>query len=430
MIQRLRPHATGFVYIGLIIAVGVVAMNTQNNLLFWALGILLAGLVLSLVLSALMMRGLRARRLDPQYGAVGEPLIVRYEVTNRRRWLPVFSVHCAELPVEPNGGPKRFRFVSRRGRSSDQGAERQAKPWQDLLAPARAWVMHVAGRETTHAEAVYWPVHRGLIRFHRLRLWTTFPMGIIRRAMTVSQMHHTLVFPRLYMLRRELLDRFTPAGLMGMRMTTRAGKGEEYYGVREYREGDSLRHISWKRTARTDELVTIERSRPSPPKLRVAVNLLRPTDDLRLAEDTHEAKRDAEERAISLAASILFAADMAGYETGLSVLGYDLPKMPLRRSRWHLGKMLAALAAIDLDAPRQSAKRGALPDAERAGLVMVYPDRVEPGLTREDVWHLTAAQLESVTTGPLGWDPSRIRNVGDVVEAMSAADGAQRGAAA
>ncbi len=424
MIQRMRPHATGLVYIGLILVVGVVAMNTQNNLLFWTLGVLAAGLVLSLSLSALMLRGIRARRLDPQSGAVGEPLVVRYELRNRRRLLPVFNLHCEELP-----DVKRFRLTVRRG-AEEVGIERQAKPWQELLEPAFAWVMHVAGRETTHAEAVYWPTQRGLVRFNRIRLWMTFPMGIIRRSTTVAQMHHTLVFPRLYMLRPELLDRFAPAGMIGMRMTQRSGSGEEYFGVREYREGDSLRHISWKRTARTDELVTIERSKPSPPKLRVAINLMRATEDLRMANDTRKAKREAEERAISLAASILYAADKSGYETGLSVLGYDMPKMPLRRSRWHLGRMLAALASIDLDVDRQAQSRGVLPSAERAAFVIVHPDRVDPGLARDDVWHLTAAQLESVTTGTLGWDPSQIRNVGDVVDAMiTTTDAAQETAA-
>ena len=255
-------------------------------------------------------------------------------------------------------------------------------------------------------------------------------MGIVRRSMNLSQEHHTLVFPRLHTLRRELLDRFMPVGVQGMRMSQHAGKGEEYYGVREYREGDSLRHISWKRTARMDDLVTIERSQPSPPKLRVALNLLRATDDLRLSEATHAARRDAEERAISLAASILYAADMAGYEVGLSVLGFDMPRMPLRRSRWHLGKMLAALAAIDLNAVRLPRTRTAVPDAERAGLVLVHPDRVDPSLGRDDVWHLTAAQLETMSTGVLGWEPSRMRHLTDVVEPAEAGSGAGREVAA
>ena len=86
-------------YAGLIVLVGLVAMNTQNNLLFWALGVLAAGLVLSIVLSWIILINVRVRRLDPQHGAVGEPLVVRYRMTNKARWTPVFNLHCEELPV-------------------------------------------------------------------------------------------------------------------------------------------------------------------------------------------------------------------------------------------------------------------------------------------------------------------------------------------
>lgn len=392
-------------YAGLIVLVGLVAMNTQNNLLFWTLGVLAAGLVLSIVLSWVILINVRVRRLDPQHGAVGEPLVVRYRMTNKARWTPVFNLHCEELPV----ANRNKRAPRRRDNGIRAVDDHAAKPWQKLMAPARAWLMHAAPRETTHAEAVYWPTKRGMVKFDRLRLWTTFPFGILRRARILSQEHHTLIFPRLYEVRRDVLTRVTPAGMLGMRMTQRSGPGEEYFGVREYRTGDSLRHVSWKRTARLDELVTIERSQPSPPKLRVVLNLSRPTDELRLANNTIEAKSQAEEDAISLAASILYAADMAGYEVGLSVIGFDLPRMPLRRSRWHLSKMLGALAAVDLDDTRLKNAELVVPAAERAGLIVIHPDRVDPTLARHDAWHLTSAQLSTLTTGVLGWDPTRMR---------------------
>jgi uncharacterized protein (DUF58 family) len=40
--------------------------------------------------------------------------------------------------------------------------------------------------------------------------------------------------------------------------STILGLGLEFYGVREYSEGDELRHINWKASARTDRLLTNE----------------------------------------------------------------------------------------------------------------------------------------------------------------------------
>jgi uncharacterized protein (DUF58 family) len=308
MTRRYHLHIPGLVYIGIVILIGAAAMNNQNNLLFWVFGVMVSGLILSGLISAWMLMRLVVRRIDPQHGAVGEPLIVRYAVTNRSRLLPVFNIHIEERPVQQEMG------------------------WQRLMAPARGWMMHLGVRETVHGEAIFWPAARGEARFSQMRIWTTFPFGLVKKSITVSQPQHTLIYPMIYELNRNVLSAVTPAGTMGARLTARSGAGDDFYGVREHRAGDSMRHISWKRTARTDELVVIERTNPSPPKLRVVLNLLTPTGALRIGLQEGMTPRDLEERSVSLVASILHAADLQGFEVGLTVLGTGLPPLPVRRN--------------------------------------------------------------------------------------------------
>lgn len=398
MKRRYHLHMPGLIYGGLTVLIGVVAMNTQFNLLFWIFGVLLSGFIISGVLSGTMMLGLRIRRLDPQHGAVGEPLLVRYAVRNRLRLLPIFNVHIDELPV---------RSLLRRSGESNRTA------WQHFMDAARAWVMHIAPRESTHAEAVFWPKQRGRIQFDRMRMWTTFPFGIVKKSVTISQKQHTLIFPMLHELKRGVLQSLTPVGPLGMRMTQRSGMGDEYFGLREYRPGDSMRSISWKMSARLDQMIAIERTQPSPPKLRVVLNLTRPTEKLRSDRDDHNGKRLLEENAICLAASLVHAAHHDGYEIGLSVAGLKSPPIRIRRSQWHEGKIMAALAAIDLDSPRNESAHGVIPEAERAGLIVIHPDRVNPGIGRDDAVHLTAAQLEQFSVGVLGWDPSSLKYIAE-----------------
>jgi uncharacterized protein (DUF58 family) len=370
-------HLPGLIYIALTLLVGYAAIASQRNLLFWVFGVMTAALLISGIVSGAMLMGLELRRLDPRHGAVGEPLFLRYAVHNRNRLVPVFNIHIEERPLAAGG-------------------------WNRIMAPARAWVMHVAADETVHGEAVAWPARRGQAAFHAVRAWTTFPFGIIRKSVTFSQPQHTLIYPRLYELRPRLLARLTPQGSLGMRITQHAGGGDDYFGMREYRPGDSLRAVSWKRSARLDDLVTIERTRPSPPRLRIVLNLLTPTNRLRITPADPAAQREAEERAISLAASLIHEADIAGFEVGLTVLGLDVPVIPIRRSHWHVGRLLAALAGLDLDRPRDH--RPAAPDdVERAAVVVVHPDRVDPGIGRSEAWHLTAGQLESLAVRPIGW---------------------------
>ncbi len=368
--RRYHLHLPALAYAGLTILVGLAAVNRQNNLLFWVLGVMLSGLLVSGLVSGIMMQSLRVRRLVAGHGLVGEPLAVRYWVTNRSRFLPAFGLHIEELPVDDPAG------------------------WPRLMAPARAWVMHLGPRETVHGEAVFWPAHRGEVRFDRLRIWTTFPFGIIKKSITISQPQHTLIYPLLYELDREVLRAVEPQGLAGSRISQHTGAGDDYYGMREFRPGDSMRHIAWKRTACLDELVCLQRTKPTPPRLRVVVNLRSP------------ASRRLEELAISLAASIVHEADLAGFEIGLSLPGTDRPAILTRRSHWHRARVLSALAAIDLDAPR--VRSGPLPTTygEHAAQIIIHPDRIDPTIGREDAVDLSARQMGRLTVRPIGWDPN------------------------
>jgi uncharacterized protein (DUF58 family) len=390
MIRRYHVRATGLVYGLLTVLIGLCAISTQNNLLFWIFGLLLAGVLLSGIVSGVMMMGVECRRLDPRFGAVGEPLVVGYEIRNRNRIFPIFNLTIEERKA---------------GRSAGSS-------WSRLVSPAQAWVMHVGPQEFVHGEAVFWPVRRGEAQFHAVRVSTSFPFGLLGKSITFSQSQHTLIYPRMYELRRGVLSAVTPAGPMGTRVSSLPGAGDDYFGVREYRAGDSLRHVAWKRAAGTDQLISIERTRPSPPKLRVVLNLSQA--DAGAAETSHEpadvrelAMRELEEKAISLAASMVHAADRAGMEIGLSVLGLDVPPIPVRRSHWHVSRIMAALAAINLEQPRQAASRPVLNTLEPAGLVVIHREVIEPGVAPAGAWHLSARQLDSLAIGPIGWAPEK-----------------------
>jgi uncharacterized protein (DUF58 family) len=326
--------------------------------------------------------------LDPHFGAVGEPLIMRYALTNRSRWLSVFNLHIEEMPS------------AARGRSRAGEAPTGAL----FMRPADAWVMHAGPRETVHGEAVFWPTARGEARFDRLRVWTSFPFGIVRRSRVIAQPQHTLIYPRLYELRRGLLHSIAPMGIVGSRLAHHAGAGDDFFGLREHRPGDSLRHISWKRTARVDQLVSIERTAPAPAKLRVVLDLTVPTDRLPGAAGDAIRAREMEERAISLAASIVHAADLEGFEVGMTILGTSQPPIALRRNQWHFHKIMSALAGIHLDAERRSERPLPVRDAERAAIVVVAPDRAQPLGGREDALLLTASNLESLALRAIGWE--------------------------
>ncbi|MFO0875219.1 MAG: DUF58 domain-containing protein [Phycisphaerales bacterium] len=374
MTRRYHLQLPALLYIALAVLVGVAAANRPNNLLVWIFGLMIGAVLVSGIVSGRMMMGVRMVRLDPRHGRVGEPLVVRYAVANRNRFLSAFSLRVEDIP----------------GTDPDD--------WSRAADPAWASILHVGPGETAHGEAVLWPKRRGRLRFSAVRVSSSFPFGLLRKSVTASQPQETLVHPRVVDLRAEILAAVAPSGAGGMRMSRQPGQGADYFGMREYRPGDSVRSIAWRRTATLDEPITVQRTNPSPPRLRVVLNLRRPTADLRYEANEAESPRDLEETTISLAASIIELADRHGYEVGLTVLGLPQRPTPLRRGHWHVQKLLGALAALDLDAPRVPGA-SATPDAERAGIVVVSPDRADPhigagasGGTGTGVLHLTARQ--------------------------------------
>jgi uncharacterized protein (DUF58 family) len=392
--RRYHLHLPGILYVVLTLFVGVAAANRPNNLLVWVFGAMLAGVLISGVVSGGMLMGVRAIRSDPRRAVVGEPLVVRYAISNRSRWWPAFNLHMEELP--------------RPGRGKDPSSQAGGRAWQAAAQPAEGWVLHVGPDETVHGEIVFFPERRGRFVFESFRVWTTFPFGLVRKSVAFDQRTEFLVHPRVLPLRPDLLGALTRGGLGGFKLSSRPGPGEDYFGVREYRPGDSIRQIAWKRVALGQGIVSIERSSSTPPRLRVVLNLRTPTDRLRVATDGPNA-RELEERAIAIAASTVAMASSQGYEVGLTILGPAeradangrVPvaadrRSPIRRGHWHVEKLMSMLAAIDLDGERDEQAKLPDSDRDRAVIVAVHPDRAVPSIAPDGAWHFVATQMEKL----------------------------------
>jgi uncharacterized protein (DUF58 family) len=235
------------------------------------------------------------------------------------------------------------------------------------------------------------PLRRGLLRLRVFEASTTFPFGILRKRLLFTQPGEVLIQPEVRELRDDLLARVTAGGIGGHRLSRDPGGSDDFFGVREYRAGDSIRSIAWKRLAGTGELATIERSRSVPPRLRILVDLRTPTGELRVAEG--ESARDLEERAIVLVASFAALAERLGYEHAVSVVGFDFPSIALRRGYFHRERIMSMLASIDLDGSRTKGS-GLSASDERATVLVVHPDRVDLSVAPDAAWHFTARQFD------------------------------------
>lgn len=364
---RVRIGSGGVLYVLVSTMILASAFYTQANLLFWGFGLTVGGLVVSLGAAAVALRGLEVTRVVPRHGAADEVLAMRYQLRNRG-WLPVFGVVIRE------DWSHRRRIWKRR--------VAPAAGWGGgiLAGPPHAWLLHLGPGQAAQIVAPCRPRQRGKLEFERIELSTSFPFGVIHKTVVFAQDDAVQVFPHLYRVRRQLLGSLTAGGIDSTQTLDRGGGGGDFFGVRPYRPGDSQRNIDWKRTARTGDLVARELTMPSPPLLNLILDL-RETPPIAVGGKASAglagvqaaaSGRQLEERAISLAASLICDAHLRGFKVGLRLLGLPGVSFWAQHSLPHRTQLLEALADLDLNQPRSAT---ATTDARDAADVIVWAGR-------------------------------------------------------
>ena len=101
------------------------------------------------------------------------------------------------------------------------------------------------------------PKERGTHPFEACHLRLTSPLGLWKRNLRGGPETTVRVFPNFAAVRKYAhLATVNRLSLLGIHKKRRRGEGMEFHQLREYRDGDSLRQIDWKATARTRRLIS------------------------------------------------------------------------------------------------------------------------------------------------------------------------------
>lgn len=136
-------------------------------------------------------------------------------------------------------------------------------------------------------------VPRGRYAFESVRLTVQDPFGLARAALVQGEPQALVVYPRLVALQR-LFSEGGAHAQDGRRLLLRRPTGYELHSVREYVEGESLRKVHWRSTARRGRLMVKD--------LEDA-----PRDEVAVLLDGHNAAGEGFEIAVRAAGSILQA---------------------------------------------------------------------------------------------------------------------------
>jgi uncharacterized protein (DUF58 family) len=132
------------------------------------------------------------------------------------------------------------------------------------LVPARGWRRDKILRE----------LRRGVIGASGWMVGSSDPLGFFRSLRPCPDVEVTLVLPRFATLAGRRQPREPEAGAT----VQRAGAGNELFGIREYRPGDSRRRIHWRSSARHGELIVRDYEPPGQRMLALFLDPSPPSD--------------------------------------------------------------------------------------------------------------------------------------------------------
>lgn len=304
--RKLRFTREGRYFVGITLGVGFAAINTGNNLLYLILGMMLSLIILSGVLSEVSLRHVRVKREPPTRIYAGRPFLMSMSVRNAKGRFPSFSIEVEDL-VDGEPLDKKCYF---------------------LKIPA--------GR-TQETSYRYLFERRGLYRYDGMRISTKFPFALFRKSREADLGAEVLVFPAIKPVPHLVSDDRRRPGEDG---DLRKGRGGEFHGLREWREGDDGRDVHWRTSAHAGRLMVREWEVESARRVSVVLNNLK----------TSQTHPDDIEEAVSMAASI---ADRLLDEHVEVELITHTDRVPFARGaqhRWRILTVLALLEFVEVDA--------------------------------------------------------------------------------
>jgi len=277
----IRTYVTtaGYLFLTIVVVVGVAAWNTANNLLYLILATLLAFVLVSGNIARVTLHDLAVQLRFPDHLFADEPAHLTVTLINKKALLPSCSVLVEADATRAGDAPE----SKRRRRRGVLGSVRLA---HFIVVPPRASVRQIV--EHTFEK-------RGKYRIATFTLSTKFPSGFFAKWRKVKSEGEIVVFPKT----RPITDFFhTLPILTGSASSHIKGDGVDLYAMRDYRPTDHLRQINWKASARTRRLTVRETVLEEDMRLSIFFDPRRP------GEEQPEAFAEQFERAVEMAASL------------------------------------------------------------------------------------------------------------------------------
>ena len=133
-------------------------------------------------------------------------------------------------------------------------------------------LQRIPGGSVSTFKWVIKPEKRGILPARQPQIANGFPFGIYHANKPIEIQGKTIIWPKRLDLKGMPEIAGTQFNISGI-MSDRAGLDGDVIGVRNYRQGDSLRHIHWGKTAQRNRLIVQERQSCASRPFQIVVDL-------------------------------------------------------------------------------------------------------------------------------------------------------------
>ncbi len=223
---RTSPTKEGIVFLGLSLFVGFAALNTGNNLLYLAFGMMLSFIVASGVMSMINLSRIEVSVKPSGDAFAASPSRLKFSIRNEKYLIPSYS-----LSIELKG--------------------------------EKVFIPYLPSKKENVALVSYLFRQRGWNKIPEARLSTRFPFGFFKKWIRVDTGEdNVLVYPRLQNvsldnenIKRNPEDTNPDQDGSGRE---RSMSGEDIRSIKEYSFGDNPKLIHWKTTAKMGRVMVRE----------------------------------------------------------------------------------------------------------------------------------------------------------------------------
>ncbi len=223
----------GMSYVSVLAFIVLGSIMRQINLLVLLSGLMIAPFFFNWRIAFKMVERTRANRRLPDWVHAGRSFTVGWLISNERRRLPGWALRVVDRIKVP---------------SADLD-KRQIEKVQVVVPPIRP------GEQLEVNYRCLAPT-RGRLEFGPAELSSAFPFGLYRTKIKITAPEVIVVAPRLGKL-TEKWRQMTASIEAGAdsKQRRRSSQDDEFFGVRDWQNGDNVRHIHWRSSAKRGELV-------------------------------------------------------------------------------------------------------------------------------------------------------------------------------